>query len=95
MGKKRYSICKVCNQEMVIGGECKLECFECDGKTYARIPAGFDGDGDVMMDEKEICHDCNAGFGKYHHLGCDMEYCPVCGRQLLGCECNISYVIEE
>lgn len=33
------------------------------------------------------CHDCNAGDGKYHHPGCDMERCPKCGGQLISCGC--------
>jgi len=37
------------------------------------------------------CPDCGAKPGHYHHIGCDMERCPVCGTQLIGCE-DIEYV---
>ena len=34
-----------------------------------------------------ICHDCGVMEGEIHHYGCDMERCPFCDRQLLGCGC--------
>ncbi len=33
------------------------------------------------------CHDCGALKWEFHEPGCDMEDCPRCGKQLLGCEC--------
>jgi len=33
------------------------------------------------------CHDCLVIKGQVHLLGCDMERCPKCGRQLLGDDC--------
>ena len=35
------------------------------------------------------CHDCGVEKGEYHDPGCDMEECPVCGRQWISCGCNI------
>lgn len=37
--------------------------------------------------ENNICHDCNAKEGELHKLGCDMEVCPFCGGELIGCDC--------
>ena len=34
------------------------------------------------------CHDCRAEEGQLHLLGCDMERCPNCGRQLISCDCK-------
>lgn len=48
------------------------------GKRYARI----------RHNERECCGDCNATYGRVHHFGCDLEQCPKCGGQLLGCDCN-------
>lgn len=33
------------------------------------------------------CHDCGVEEGQLHVYGCDMERCPFCGRQLIGCGC--------
>ena len=34
------------------------------------------------------CTDCGAMVGHYHHPGCDVERCPVCGEQLISCGCQ-------
>jgi len=36
---------------------------------------------------EQICHDCKTPRGGFHHPGCDMERCPKCGGQLIGCGC--------
>lgn len=33
------------------------------------------------------CGDCGCKEGSVHELGCDMEVCPFCGRQLVSCHC--------
>lgn len=33
------------------------------------------------------CHDCGCREGEIHMFGCDMEICPKCKGQLLGCGC--------
>jgi hypothetical protein len=35
------------------------------------------------------CHDCGVRRDELHLDGCDMETCPRCGGQYLGCECHI------
>lgn len=41
------------------------------------------------MEEIEItfCHDCGCEEGELHAFGCDVERCPFCGNQLIGCHC--------
>jgi HEPN domain-containing protein len=33
------------------------------------------------------CHDCGVVKGQFHVENCDVEECPKCHQQLLGCEC--------
>jgi hypothetical protein len=33
------------------------------------------------------CHDCGVKEGEIHHIGCDMEICPKCHKQLITCGC--------
>jgi len=84
---KVYSVCKDCHQEKAPTKGCLVEELEINGKVYKRIPAGYEEIPFIYEDG--ICHDCNAGFGQYHHCGCDCEECPACHEQLIGCDCEI------
>lgn len=33
------------------------------------------------------CRDCGVAPGEIHVHGCDVERCPNCGHQLIGCDC--------
>ena len=37
------------------------------------------------------CHDCACLPGEKHYDGCDVERCPKCKEQRLGCECDIKF----
>lgn len=43
------------------------------------------------MEEERIlgenCGGCDCKEGEIHQLWCDMEECPFCGEQLIGCQC--------
>lgn len=39
------------------------------------------------MSKSKRCHDCGVKEGQFHISGCDMERCPVCGGQLITCDC--------
>lgn len=68
------------------------------GKRYRRIrygrePIPKDASGDFAAAWEEIitrpCHDCGVIRGELHLDGCDMESCPRCKGQYLGCGCAI------
>ena len=77
--------CK-CGVEMLDHKSCKFKFVQKeDGTKIARIKCGDE------ERELEGCGDCAVKKGQYHHIGCDMEECPVCHRQLLSCDCNFPY----
>ena len=57
--------------------------------TYVvRVPRIRYGDESSDWHADEVpCHDCSAVKGEFHAEGCDVEECPVCHGQALGCEC--------
>ena len=82
------AICEVCGGDMAKADGCKPSVFICDGKQYARIKVGDAGDMYEGGGSDSRCTDCGAKHGHYHHAGCDCEYCPICGGQLLSCDCD-------
>ena len=70
-----HVVCEQCGQVMTPNSGCLPYIVFESGKRYKR-ERHFDDDG-------RPCHDCNAGPGKYHHTGCDSDYCPVCDQQIL------------
>lgn len=94
--KKAWAKCD-CGQEMAPGSGCTANAIHLGGRpedddaSYAaRIPY----DGSWSREGTTHCPDCNAGTGEFHHMGCDVERCPICGSQLIGCECWDGYVTE-
>ncbi len=37
---------------------------------------------------KARCHDCGVKLGEVHSQLCDVQECPQCGGQLIGCDCH-------
>jgi hypothetical protein len=64
--------------------------FGIRGQKFDRIKYGDKpGWGTDNPDYAEIpCHDCGVVKGQYHADRCDVERCPRCHNQLLGCGCN-------
>jgi hypothetical protein len=51
--------------------------------------AGREEDDKMNSDDvgRHKCGDCGVLEGELHELGCDMEWCPFCGYQLISCDC--------
>ena len=80
------AVCNYCNREMLDGKGCKPFPVMMGGKSHRRIKVG--AEGDWFQDEDYArCGDCGAETGYYHHAGCDCERCPICGHQLISCDC--------
>jgi TIR domain-containing protein len=62
-------------------------------RTYTvikELPRVKYGDEPDFVDrEGRVCHDCSAIPGEYHVPSCDMERCPSCGGQMIGCACIV------
>ena len=80
---------------MAICQTCKREMLEADSCIYGSVVIGRKIYKRWRHMEDERCGDC--GVKKYgiHHEGCDMEDCPKCDEQMIGCGCNIKYLVDK
>jgi len=65
----------------------KPTCWK-NGHEFVRIKYGQEEDD--WGADSHPCADCGAVKGEYHVPGCDVERCPLCGDQMIGCECSSS-----
>ena len=61
--------------------------IEVAGSEHQRVRYGDEAD-DWGAGSGKPCHDCRVIKGQIHVFGCDVERCPVCGGQLISCECD-------
>jgi hypothetical protein len=84
------AICDYCQQEMLGHVGCKPwpELQRIPYGSEMRFPEPRPLRASWPNIEAKTCHDCGAGDGELHHPGCDMEECPMCGRQSISCGCR-------
>jgi hypothetical protein len=82
--------CEICGREMLEAAGCAISEVIVNDKVYPRIRCGEERNLIMEMEDGERCHDCGALKGEYHHWNCDMEECPACHGQLIGCGCSVS-----
>jgi hypothetical protein len=56
-----------------------------DGKLFPRVRYGEEADD--WGADRAPCHDCAVIKGEFHVPGCDVERCPSCDGQVIGCDC--------
>jgi hypothetical protein len=79
INKVASAICQDCGQDMQKVKTCTKKTVTIKGEEYPRDTKYYD--------VNKTCHDCGItnGHGNIHHLGCDIERCPVCRGQLISC----------
>jgi hypothetical protein len=66
---------------------CPYSYVKIEGKYYERQVETRDN-CEFFDNLPENCHDCGIKLGQVHHVGCDVERCPICDKQLiLVCDC--------
>ena len=64
----------------------KLFEYSIGGVLHPRVPYGAENDD--WNADRVPCHDCRVVKGQLHVPPCDVEQCPACGGQAIGCDCE-------
>jgi hypothetical protein len=75
--------CSWCSNEMTTGASCTVAALHRLGVPYRLSKAS------------RHCGDCGVAPGGLHHLGCDLQRCPVCRGQLFSCGCRFDEDLLE
>lgn len=74
----------------------KYNCLRINrGKEFGYYERYKFGDGPNNEVYGGTCPDCAVNPGEYHTFGCDIETCPICGWQLLSCNCDANPWIQR
>jgi hypothetical protein len=60
--------------------------YSIGGVLYPRVRYGDEADD--WDADRVPCHDCAVIKGQLHVPSCDVEQCPACGGQAIGCDCE-------
>lgn len=82
------AVCTWCDNEMTTGASCSVEVLHRGGTPVAMLPWGSERGWRRDARAGHRCSDCGVAPGGFHHLGCDLQRCPVCGGQMFTCGCR-------
>lgn len=82
------AICTWCTQEMLTARTCAVEVLHRSGVAYQLPRYGAELRYGRPLPPGRRCGDCGVLPGAFHHLGCDVAECPLCGQQLISCDCH-------
>jgi hypothetical protein len=70
-------------------GSQLLTHYRFEGELYPRMPYGLETFRHPVEAGRMPCRHCGAAEGRLHEPLCDYEQCPVCGGQVMSCDCGI------
>ena len=81
-------ICSYCHEKLPSLESCTCEAIRYSHGSVPRIRFG-----DEEYDwARRKCPGCGVLVGGYHHEYCFCEICPMCGEQVLICDCETDFV---
>jgi hypothetical protein len=69
---------------MTTAESCSVEALHLDGAPVPMVTWGRERGWST----RGRCGDCGVMPGRFHHLGCDVQQCPLCARQMFSCGCR-------
>lgn len=82
-------ICSYCREKLPSLESCTFKAIRYGPNTLPRIRFG-----DEEYDWGSWkCPGCGVLLGGYHHENCSCEICPMCGEQVIFCDCETDFVI--
>jgi hypothetical protein len=79
------AVCRWCEQEMTTASSCTVGVFHIEGRPVQMIAFGSEPGPPTLCLR---CGDCGVVRGGHHHLGCDVQRCPLCRGQMMTCGCR-------
>jgi hypothetical protein len=87
-----FGYCYDCHLDVRKADSCVKSQLNIGGRNYTRNTHNTPEQNDPDTDR---CHDCGIKLKGIHHIGCDVEICPVCDFQLITCICNHNWHVWD